>query len=175
MKEQFPFQSHSFFSMKQADHQLLDVYRLEPSLYHTFHNQIFYTNHDDEHRRPILQPTLSSSPSSTLSYCFDPKKRSSKGRIVIQERPIKDYFRASLFSCITCFWMFAGIVCLFQSLKIRRLLRENRREEARRCSNRLHTNLILTYVFGGMIFGVLIMTILVTFVVGIKGYFSRSL
>lgn len=158
--------------MKHDDHQLFDVYHLEPNPRHSFHNQVFYTYNDEEHRVPILQP----SPSSTLSYCFDPKeKRSSKTRIIIQESPIKDYFKASLFSCVTCFWMIAGIVCLYQSMKIRRLLRTNHREEARRYSNRLHTNLILTYVFGGMIFGVLIMTVLVTFVVGIKGYFSRSL
>lgn len=160
-------------------HHTLDVYHLEQNFRdHSFHNQAFdwntLTSNHQEHRIPILQST----PSSTRSFSFAPKRQPSKHRIVLQERPIEDYFKASLVSCLTCFWMIAGIVCLIQSWKIRRLLQSNHpllHEEARRRSNRLHTNLILTYVFGGMIYGVLIMTILVTFVVGIKGYFSRSL
>ncbi|UJR15120.1 hypothetical protein I4U23_002085 [Adineta vaga] len=131
-----------------------------------------YRNDQEDYRVPIME----SSPKSDRSYCFDKKKSSTKKHPIIQEAPIKDYFKASLFACITCFWMIAGIVCLFQSLKIRQLLKKNNekfQDEARRRSNRLHTNLILTYVFGGMIIGVLIMTILVTFVVGIKGYFNK--
>lgn len=162
--------------MKEQQHHTLDVHHLVHP--HSFHNQAFdwniLKNNPEEYRRPILQP----SPSSTRSFTFAPKRQSSKHHIIIQERPIKDYFQASFISCLTCFWMIAGIVCLIQSLKIRRLLQSNDpvlHEEARRRSNRLHTNLILSYVFGGMIYGVLIMTILVTFVVGIKGYFSRSL
>ncbi|CAF4304814.1 unnamed protein product, partial [Rotaria sordida] len=46
--------------------------------------------------------------------------------------------------------------------------------EAQKLSNCLYTNLVLTYVIGGIIIGVLIMTVLVTFIVGIKGYFSKS-
>lgn len=149
--------------------QPLDVYHLERN---TYNNHIFnWNSNPNEHRIPIME----SSPESNRSYCFDQKKRSSKNRINIQESPINDYFKASLFSCLTCFWMIAGIVCLIQSIKIRRLLKTNNHLKAREYSNRLHTYLILTYVFGGMIFGVLIMTILVTFVVGFKGYFSKSL
>jgi hypothetical protein len=149
--------------------QPLDVYHFERSAYY---NHVFdWNSNSNEYRVPIIE----SSPKSDRSYCFDQKKRSSRNRIVIQEPPVKDYFKASLFSCLSCFWMIAGIVCLFQSIKIRRLLKTNNHQEARDRSNRLYTNLVLTYVFGGMIIGVLIMTILVTFVVGFKGYFSKSL
>ncbi|CAF4285167.1 unnamed protein product [Rotaria socialis] len=75
----------------------------------------------------------------------------------------------------TIYNLIAGIVCLHQSIKIRRLLKKHDQQsedKARLLSNRLHTNLILTYVFGGIIIGVLIMTVLVTFVVGLKGYFK---
>lgn len=160
--------------------QPLDVQYLEKSSWKSaYYNHVFdwnsTSNEHEEHRIPIIEEP---SPKSVRSYCFDKKKRSSRLPVLIKEPPIKDYFKASLFACLTCFWMVAGIVCLVQSIKIRRSLKNNHRQindEARKRSNRLHTNLILTYVFGGMIYGVLIMTILVTFVVGIKGYFSKSL
>jgi hypothetical protein len=158
--------------MKQTNQQLLDVQKI------SWKNHVFdwnsCPNKQEEYRVPIIE----SSPKSDRFYCFDKQKRSSKNQIIIQEPPINDYFKASLFACLTCFWMIAGIVCLIQSIKIRKLLKKNNQQfndQARKYSNRLHTNLILTYVFGGMIIGVLIMTILVTFVVGIKGYFSKSL
>ncbi len=164
--------------MKQAPQQPLNVHSLNKntkiSWKHSYQNHVFDWNEHEEHRIPIIQP----SPKSERSNTAEKKGRSSKHHILIQEPPIKDYFKASLFACLSCFWMIAGIVCLIQSIKIRRLLKQNSKpldEEARKLSNRLHTNLILTYVFGGMIVGVLIMTILVTFVVGIKGYFSKSL
>lgn len=74
--------------------------------------------------------------------------------------------------------MFAGVVCLHHSIKIRQLLKKHdseSKEHARKLSDRLYTYLVLTYVFGGIIIGVLIMTVLVTFIVGFKGYYSRSL
>ncbi len=163
------------FTMKQANQQPLDVNYLDKNSYHnTVYDWNLYLHEPEEYRIPIIE----SSPKSDRPYCFDKKKRSSKNQFIIQETPINDYFKASLFACLTCFWMIAGIVCLIQSIKIRRILKKNNQkfhDEARKRSNRLHTNLILTYVFGGMIIGVLIMTILVTFVVGIKGYFSKSL
>jgi hypothetical protein len=170
-------------TMKQANQQLLEVRSLDKNTFIswknslvTYHNNVFDWNEQEEHRIPIIE----SSPKSDKHqpYCFDKKKRSSKNHTIIQETPIKDYFKPSLFACLSCFWMIGGIVCLIQSIRIRQLLKENNHQlndEARQRSNRLHTNLIFTYVVGGMIIGVLIMTILVTFVVGIKGYFSKSL
>jgi hypothetical protein len=152
--------------------QPLDVYHLEKN---TYYNHVFDWNSHSNEREEYRIPIMESSPKSDRSYCFDKKKHSSKNRINIQETPINDYYKASLFSCLSCFWMIAGVVCLIQSIKIRRLLKTNHFQEARERSNRLYTNLVLTYVFGGMIFGVLVMTILVTFVVGFKGYFSKSL
>ena len=165
--------SRSFchLTMKDFNQQPLDV--RNSNINHIFEWNSYQIYHDKEHRVPIVD----SSPKSTRSYCFDKQKPSTKDHVVTQEPPIKDYFKTSLFACVTCFWMIAGIVCLYQSFKIRQLLKKNNevyREEARRCSNRLHTNLILTYVFGSMVIGVFVMAILVTFVVGIKGYFSRS-
>ncbi|CAF4686219.1 unnamed protein product, partial [Rotaria sp. Silwood1] len=144
----------------------------------THYNHIFnwnlYKNDQEEYCIPIIE----SSPILDRPYCFDKKKRLSKNQIMIEESPIKDYFKASLCACLSFFWMFAGIVCLIQSIKIRHLLKRNNsqfNDEARQLSNRLYTNLVLTYVFGIVIIGVLIMTVLVTFIVGIKGYFSKSL
>ena len=169
--------------MKQANQQTLEVRHLDKNSFIswknslvTYHNNIFDWNEQEEYRIPIIE----SSPKldKHQPYCFNKKKRSSKNHIVIQEAPINDYFKSSLFACLSCFWMLGGIICLIQSIKIRQLLKKNNhqlKDEARKRSNRLYTNLVLTYVFGGMIIGVLIMTILVTFVVGIKGYFSKSL
>lgn len=160
--------------------QPLDVQYLDKSSWkNSYYNHVFdwnlSSNEREEHRIPIIEEP---SPKSARSYCFDKKKRSSRSPVPIRESPIKDYFKTSLFACLTCFWMIAGIVCLIQSIKIRRLLKKSHRqarEQARQCSNRLHTNLILTYVFGGMIYGVLIFTILFVFIVGTKGYFSKLL
>ncbi|CAF5009618.1 unnamed protein product, partial [Rotaria sp. Silwood1] len=141
----------------------------------THYNHIFnwnlYKNDQEEYCIPIIE----SSSILDRPYCFDKKKRLSKNQIIIEESPIKDYFKASLCACLSFFWMFAGIVCLIQSIKIRHLLKRNNsqfNDEARQLSNRLYTNLVLTYVFGIVIIGVLIMTVLVTFIVGIKGYFK---
>ena len=75
--------------------------------------------------------------------------------------------------------MLGGLVCFVQAVKIRRMLNGKSSplvlHEARRRSNRLYTNLVITYVVGGMISGALVTTMLVTFIVGIKGYYSRSL
>jgi hypothetical protein len=168
--------------MKQPNQQPLHVHRLDKnsiiSWANSYQNHVFdlntYTNEQEEYRIPIIE----SSPKANRPYDFDNKKPSSKNHIIVQEPPINDYFKPSLFACLSCFWMVTGIICLIQSIKIRRLLKNNNyqfNDEARRRSNRLHTNLILTYVFGGMIIGALVMTILVTFFVGIKGYFSKSL
>jgi hypothetical protein len=164
--------------MKQANQQPLDVHYLEKNSWrNSYQNHVFDWNLTPQEQEYCI-PIIESSPKSDRTEHFEKKKRSSKNAIIIRESPIQDYYKASLFSCLTCFWMIAGILCLIQSIKIRRLLKEKNSqsdEEARKRSNRLYTNLILTYVFGGMIIGVLIMTILVTFVVGIKGYFSKSL
>ncbi|CAF4130223.1 unnamed protein product, partial [Rotaria sordida] len=118
------------------------------------YNHVFncnsYKNNQEEYFIPIIE--TSSSKIDKL-YCFDKYKRSSKNEIIIQESSIKDYLKSSLYACLSCFWM-----CTAQKL-----------------SNCLYTNLVLTYVIGGIIIGVLIMTVLVTFIVGIKGYFSKSL
>jgi len=157
--------------------QPLDVHQLDKNPKISWKNSVFDWNscsNEQEYRIPIIE----SSPKCDRPYCFDKKKRSSRTPVLIREPPINDYFKRSLFSCLTCFWMIAGIVCLIQSIKIRKLLKQNNqqfKDEARKRSNRLYTYLILTYVFGGMIFGVLIMTVLVTFLVGFKGYFSKSL
>src|SRR5437868_4587431 len=111
--------------MKQTNQQPLDVYYLDKnpkiSWKNSYDNHVFdwnsYQNEQEEYRIPIIES--SPSPKSDRSYCFDKKKRSSK-YIVIQEPPINDYFKASLFSCLICFWMIAGIICLIQSIKIRR-------------------------------------------------------
>ena len=128
----------------------------------------------EQYPLPIINP----SPKSD-KHLFDEINSSfkSKRQTTIRPTPIRDYFKSSIFSCLTCFWMIGGIVCLIQSIKIRRWLRENQRstEEIQRLSNRLYTNLLFTYVIGGMIIGILILTVFVTFIVGIKGYFSRSL
>jgi hypothetical protein len=156
----------------------------------SYHSNILEWNrsHDDNdgddraYRMPIMNSTPRTDQHRLTNdvYAFD-RQASPSGKyacIVRQTPPVRDYFKSSLFACLTCFWMIGGIVCLIQSIRIRYLLKKNRRlsiEEAHQCSNRLYTNLILTYVFGGMIIGVLIMTVLVTFFVGIKGYFNRSL
>ena len=167
--------------MKQANQQPLDVRYLDKNPLITCTNSYdthgsdctSSTNEQEEYPIPTIE-----SPKTDKPYCFDETKTSSKTSIIIEDPPIKDYFKASLFACVTCFWMLGGIVCFVQSLKIRRLLKKKNYqsdEQAKIRSNRLYTNLVLTYVFGGMIIGVLIMTIVVTFVVGIKGYFSKSL
>ncbi|CAF1486577.1 unnamed protein product [Rotaria magnacalcarata] len=168
--------------MKQATQQPLSVHHLDKNSLvlwrKTQPNYAFdwnsYSNEQQEYRIPIIEPL------STIEkpYCFDQKKKSTKSHIIIIENPINDYFKLSLFACLSCFWMLAGIICLHQSIKIRRLLKkrdQQSEDKARLLSNCLHTNLILTYVFGGIIIGVLVMTVLVTFVVGLKGYFSKSL
>jgi hypothetical protein len=155
--------------MKQSNQQPLDVRRLDKNFL-TSWKKTSIDEEEEEYRIPIIQ----SSSKYDQPYCFATKKN----QLIIEETPVNDYFKASLFACLTCFWMVGGIICLIQSIKIRRLLKKNNyrlNEQAQRSSNRLHTNLILTYVVGGMIIGVLIMTIIVTFVVGIKGYFSKSL
>ncbi|CAF1041472.1 unnamed protein product [Rotaria sordida] len=169
--------------MKQvANQQPLDVHHLDKnslvlwkkSQYNYVFNCNPYKNNQEEYCIPIIE----SSSKIDRPYCFDKYKRSSKNQIIIQESPIKDYFKPSLCACLSCFWMCAGIICLIQSIKIRYLLKKNHPQfnnEARQLSNRLYTNLVLTYVLGGIIIGVLIMTVLVTFFVGIKGYFSKSL
>jgi hypothetical protein len=154
--------------MKQSNQQPLDVRHLDKNLLISWKKN---TSSDEE---DYHVPVIHSSPKPDRPYCFDEKKN----HVNIVETPINDYFKPSLIACLTCFWMLGGIICLIQSLKIRQLLKKNSyhlNEQARRSSNRLYTNLILTYVVGGMIIGVLVMTILVTFVVGIKGYFSKSL
>lgn len=169
--------------MKPTNQQPLDACHLNKNSIikwkKAYYNHVFDWNtptiEKHEHCMPII---VESSPSIDKRYCFEKKTRLSRNHIIIQENPIKDYFRSSLCSCLICFWMLAGIVCLIQSIKIRRLLKKNNppsKEEARQLSNRLYTNLVLTYVIGGIIIGVLILTVLVTFVVGLKGYFSRSL
>lgn len=169
--------------MKPANQQTLDARHLDKnssiSWKKPHHNHVTFDwnshKHDqEEYRIPIIEP----SPKLDRPYCFDQKQSSSKSQIIIQEKPVKAYFQASLCACVTFFWMFAGIVCFIQSLKIRRLLKKNNPEsidQAKDLSNRLYTNLVLTYVMGGIIIGVLIMTVLVTFIVGFKGYFSKSL
>ncbi|CAF0768219.1 unnamed protein product [Didymodactylos carnosus] len=105
-------------------------------------------------------------------YYFDIEKETPT--IEQQKSKINDYFKLSLFACLTCFWMVGGIICLIQSLRIKRL-KKVCVEQALRKSNRLHTNLILTYVFGGITYLVLVMTVLISFFVGIKGYFAKSI
>ena len=142
--------------MKQQHEQPLNV-------------KIYWKNSTTECRYPILKSTRR----NQQVYCFEPATPS-----VIRPPPINDYYRASLISCLTCFWMVTGIVCLVQSLKVRRLLKQQNDiadEKARLISNRLQTNLILTYIFGGTIYCVLIVMIVVIFLFGIKGYFGRSL
>ncbi|CAF0786143.1 unnamed protein product [Didymodactylos carnosus] len=105
-------------------------------------------------------------------YCFDIEKKSPVTEQ--QKLEIKDYFKSSLFACLTCFWMIGGVVCLIQSLHIKRL-KNICVEEALQKSYRLHTNLILTYIFGGVTYFILLMTIFISFFVGIKGYFGKSI
>ncbi|CAF1237686.1 unnamed protein product [Adineta steineri] len=103
-----------------------------------------WNNEQEEYRIPIIQLT----PRSDRSYDIEKEKSASiKNHIKIQEPPINDYFKPSLFACLTCFWMIAGIVCLIQSIKIRKILKKNNQQyndEAKRRSNCLYTNLILT-------------------------------
>ena len=168
--------------------QPLNARQLEKNLFLTWRNSLVtYHPHvldwelsPEEHRVPIMESSPRSDKHllSDEIYSFDKKNHSNKNQIVIEDPPIRDYFKASLFACITCFWMIGGVVCLIQSIQIRRLLKKNQQqtmEEAEKLSNRLYTNLIVTYVVGGMIIGVLITAVAVIFFFGIKGYFGRSL
>ncbi|CAF4041793.1 unnamed protein product [Adineta steineri] len=103
-----------------------------------------WNNEQEEYRIPIIQLTPRSDRSDNVEK---EKSASIKNHIKIQEPPINDYFKQSLFACLTCFWMIAGIVCLIQSIKIRKILKKNNQQyndEAKRRSNCLYTNLILT-------------------------------
>lgn len=151
---------------------------------HLFFRWISSPIREQEIHLPIVNPSPQSVKHSFHDdeiYSFDhrqTRKSIESTKSFYRPPPIKDYFCASIFAFLTCFWMIGGIVCLFQSMKIRRLLRSDQPSqlmEARKYSNRLWTNLLYTYVIGGMTIGVFILTILVTFFVGIKGYFSRSL
>lgn len=149
---------------------------------HLFFRWISPPTREEEYHLPIVNPSPQSLKHPFKDeeiYCFDePRRSTNSSKILIRPTPIKDYFSASLFACLTCFWMVGGVVCLIQSLRIRRLIRTNQPGkllEAQKYSHRLWTNLLYTYVIGGMTIGVLILTVFVTFFVGIKGYFSRSL
>lgn len=180
---------HLPFSLRANQmQQPLNARQLEKNLFITWRNSLVtYHPHaldwdlsNEEYRLPIMEPSPRSDKHlfSDEVYSFDKKKHANKNHIIIQEPPIQDYFKASLFACLTCFWMIGGIICLIQSIQVRRLLKKNdsrTMDEAKKRSNRLHTNLVLTYVIGGMTVAVLITTVLVTFFVGIKGYFGRSL
>ena len=162
--------------------QPLDVRHLDKNRFVSWMHHPTATMLDREHediRLPIMDEASPRSERHVRiddhAYCFDSKK----SHVVIREEPVRDHFKSSLFACLTCFWMIGGLVCFVQAVKIRCMLKNNSSPlvllEARRRSNRLYTNLVITYVVGGMISGALVTTLLVTFIVGIKGYYSRSL